>query len=99
MCAGVLQKFFRPMIPPVLDFWWYLLRISRARVTSFIRTLAKAYTLYIFWDSPLLLHLLTSWRPTGCHHSYSILVVWRYLLTNFRRQMVTNIFLVHAFFY
>ena len=50
------MSYFGATDTPVLDFWWYLLWVSKARVGCLI-CIAEANVMYVPWDPPLVLHI------------------------------------------
>ena len=44
---------------PVSDFWWHLLWVSKPEWAALF---TEANVMYVPWDPPLVLHLLTSWQ-------------------------------------
>ena len=57
---------FRASGTPVLDSWWRLLWVSKPEwVLPYLLFFAAADVLYIPWDSPLILHMPTSWQSAS----------------------------------
>ena len=56
---------------PALEFWWHLLWGSKAEWVLPYSLFAEVNVMYIPWDPPLVLHLLTTWWPAhsrSCPH-------------------------------
>ena len=66
MATLYFLKFLEPFCgatnTPVLDFWWFSSGFQGLSGQPYSH-LAEAYVLHIPWDTPLVWHLPTSWRP------------------------------------
>ena len=78
------MSFFGATGTPVLDFWWRFLWVSKPEwVLPYSLFFAEANVMYIPQDSPLVLHLPTSWQP-ACSRSLPHMHVQRWDLAQIR---------------